>query len=352
MSSLLEHFPGALAHKEVKLGGSPLHWCTEKPLLDGLVGLGCAVEGRNTRGDTALHVMVRAKRLSCVVCLLSHGAQVGSTDSGGNTPLHLAVVTGSIPMVQGVLVFGGDWRARNGEGETPWSLALKTFQSKFGFANVEKERNLVLHCLHAVGAEGPADTTPGARDFDWKPPVTDKNMLGKRTRHLFDEFLGKSAAHVEGSKAGVRVLSLDGGGIKGLVLSKILQGLSQEAGGRPVANLCDWMVGTSTGGILCLALATGKTPMDCQSLYFKLKDKVFVGRRPYEVAPMEEFMKAEFGEELLMADLPASPRVAVTGTLADRYPADLHFFRNYTSPMDILGVRETMLPEIDRKSVV
>ena len=58
---------------------------------------------------------MRAKRLSCVVCLLSHGAQVcsetflyqltmllqvGSTDSGGNTSLHLAVVTGSIPMVQ------------------------------------------------------------------------------------------------------------------------------------------------------------------------------------------------------------------------------------------------------------
>ena len=75
----------------------------------------------------------------------------------------------------------------------------------------------------------------------------------------------------------------------------------------------------------------------------------------------QEFMKAEFGEELLMADLPSSPRVAVTGTLADRYPADLHFFRwstsllllvvtgpprNYTSPMDILGVRETMLPEM------
>ena len=73
MSSLLEQFPGGLANKEVrrcsagsqwctmvqvKLGGSPLHWCTEKPLLDGLVGLGCAVEGRNTRGDTALHVMV------------------------------------------------------------------------------------------------------------------------------------------------------------------------------------------------------------------------------------------------------------------------------------------------------
>ena len=94
-----------------------------------------------------------------------------------------------------------------------------------------------------------------------------------------------------------------------------------------MASLCDWMVGTSTGGILCLALAVGKTPMECQGLYFRLKDRVFVGKRPYDVTPMEDLLKLEFGEELLMKDLPASPKVAVTGTLADRYPADLHFFR-------------------------
>jgi len=70
----------------------------------------------------------------------------------------------------------------------------------------------------------------------------------------------KAAAHVEGIKSGVRVLCLDGGGIKGLVLIKLLDCLSKAAGDRPVASLCDWMVGTSTGGILCLALAVGKSP--------------------------------------------------------------------------------------------
>ena len=122
-------------------------------------------------------------------------------------------------------------------------------------------------------------------------------------------------------------------------------------------------MGTSTGGILCLALAVGKSPMDCQGLYFKLKDRVFVGKRPYDVTPMEDLLKLEFGEELLMKDLPACPKVAVTGTLADRYPADLHFFRcfnlrspvcshhnhnlrNYTSPMDLLGISENLLPQM------
>ena len=81
----------------------------------------------------------------------------------------------------------------------------------------------------------------------------------------------------------------------------------------------DWITGTSTGGILCLALAVGMTPLQCQSLYFKLKDNVFVGKRPYAVEPMEEFLKKEFTETLMMTDLPEKPFIAVTGTLADRY---------------------------------
>jgi patatin-like phospholipase/acyl hydrolase len=74
-----------------------------------------------------------------------------------------------------------------------------------------------------------------------------------------------------------------------------------------------------TGGILSLALAVGKSPMECQGLYFKLKDKVFVGKRPYDVVPMEDFLKQEFTEELMMSQLPPKPLIAVTGTLADRY---------------------------------
>jgi len=128
-----------------------------------------------------------------------------------------------------------------------------------------------------------------------------------------------------------------------LVLVKMLDCLSKFTN-QPITAMFDWIIGTSTGGILCLALAVGKSPMECQGLYFKLKDKVFVGKRPYDVLPMEDFLKHEFTEELMMSQLPPAPLVAVTATLADRYPADLHMFRNYTAPMDLLGVRECLLP--------
>lgn len=53
-----------------------------------------------------------------------------------------------------------------------------------------------------------------------------------------------------------RLLCLDGGGIKGLVLIQMLIALEREAG-RPTRELFDWVAGTSTGGILALAIIHG-----------------------------------------------------------------------------------------------
>lgn len=73
-----------------------------------------------------------------------------------------------------------------------------------------------------------------------------------------------------------------------------------------------------------------------QSLYYNLKEKVFVGGRPYEAGPLEDILIKEFGKETVMSSI-KSPRVMVTSTLADRLPPDLHLFRNYESPMSVLG---------------
>lgn len=54
-----------------------------------------------------------------------------------------------------------------------------------------------------------------------------------------------------------RLLCLDGGGIKGLVLIQMLIALEKEAG-RPIRELFDWVAGTSTGGILALAIIHGE----------------------------------------------------------------------------------------------
>lgn len=60
-----------------------------------------------------------------------------------------------------------------------------------------------------------------------------------------------------GKIKGGRVLCLDGGGIRGVILVGILLEI-ERALGRPIVHAFDWMAGTSTGGILTLCLASGK----------------------------------------------------------------------------------------------
>ena len=57
-------------------------------------------------------------------------------------------------------------------------------------------------------------------------------------------------------KLGARVLSLDGGGIKGLVQIEVLTQLEASTN-QTIPELFDWVVGTSTGGILALAIVYG-----------------------------------------------------------------------------------------------
>ena len=51
----------------------------------------------------------------------------------------------------------------------------------------------------------------------------------------------------------MRILSIDGGGIRGIVPATVLAALEERAG-RPVCELFDLVAGTSTGGIIALAL--------------------------------------------------------------------------------------------------
>ena len=57
--------------------------------------------------------------------------------------------------------------------------------------------------------------------------------------------------------SGSRVLFLDGGGIRGLIQIEILMELEKRTG-RKVTELFDWIVGTSTGGIVALGLVYGE----------------------------------------------------------------------------------------------
>ncbi len=64
------------------------------------------------------------------------------------------------------------------------------------------------------------------------------------------------------TRSKIRILAIDGGGMRGIVPSLFLQRLEQDLN-RPISQLFDYVVGTSTGGLIALALArpgVGGTP--------------------------------------------------------------------------------------------
>ena len=82
-----------------------------------------------------------------------------------------------------------------------------------------------------------------------------------------------------------RVLAIDGGGIRGLIPARVLAALEHDAG-QPTHELFDLIAGTSTGGIIALALALpdrpGGTPRPASELvrfYEEEGPKIFSPRR-------------------------------------------------------------------------
>lgn len=133
-----------------------------------------------------------------------------------------------------------------------------------------------------------------------------------------------------------RLLCLDGGGIRGLVLVQMLLEI-ERISETPIHHMFDWIAGTSTGGILALALGVGKTMKQCMCLYLRMKEQAFVGSRPYPSENLENLLKDNLGAHSVMTDI-ENPKLMITGVMADRKPVDLHLFRNYTSASDILGI--------------
>ncbi|MDF3153248.1 CBASS cGAMP-activated phospholipase [Mesorhizobium sp. XAP10] len=73
-----------------------------------------------------------------------------------------------------------------------------------------------------------------------------------------------------------RILSLDGGGIRGVYAATLLARVEAAiTNGRPIADYFDTIAGTSTGGIIALGLGLKKTASEIQDLYVKNGNQVF-----------------------------------------------------------------------------
>jgi patatin-like phospholipase/acyl hydrolase len=98
-----------------------------------------------------------------------------------------------------------------------------------------------------------------------------------------------------------QILSLDGGGIRGVLTSILLERLEKAHPGF-LANV-DLFAGTSTGGLLALALAAGKTPEEARDLYVKRGEIVFADSLADDIRDLGNAVGAQYSNKGLKDEL-------------------------------------------------
>lgn len=106
-----------------------------------------------------------------------------------------------------------------------------------------------------------------------------------------------------------KILSIDGGGIKGVFPASVLATIEDSINDK-ISNYFDLIVGTSTGGIIALGLGLGLSAKEILDFYVNLGPRVFK-RVPviqnlkqwlfskYSHKPLREALESTFGEKKL-----------------------------------------------------
>uniref|UniRef100_A0A0N5A355 PNPLA domain-containing protein n=1 Tax=Parastrongyloides trichosuri TaxID=131310 RepID=A0A0N5A355_PARTI len=142
------------------------------------------------------------------------------------------------------------------------------------------------------------------------------------------------------SNKGYIALSLDGGGMRGLVSVICLLFASRRIfGNESLINLVDWTIGTSTGSLLALSLAKGHTLTEAFFNYWDVKNEIFLDKSTMarlfgnvvdkQTSNVENVLERTFpSNEFTFKKY--SKRLTVPALDISMTPAKLHIFRNYS----------------------
>jgi patatin-like phospholipase/acyl hydrolase len=101
-----------------------------------------------------------------------------------------------------------------------------------------------------------------------------------------------------------RILSMDGGGVRGLITVILLQRLSRRLGSDDwLYQQVDLLAGTSTGGLIALAIANGIPLQTIRELYETKSAQIFADSFLDNVKDVGKLFGAEHGNEFLRNEL-------------------------------------------------
>ncbi|CAD6197946.1 unnamed protein product [Caenorhabditis auriculariae] len=367
LNRILEMSPESLNEIEANTGNGVLHSATNKKTL--LMFLNKTEKrldpsARNFLQQTPLHVFVRRGDLALVMGICAHDIDINAVDSSGNTPLHLAVSNANVEIVRILLCLGADPNLINNHKESPRHVAARLAD---GIVAKDIVRSLIVcgakscpvHfigctflCMHrenvaacqAKSSNPPfgdrklteddkvnsikvdKDAPTGAYEFELDPEtqLVDEAYVEKNETRLFPHLMAveqikeklKLIAEKKNKSHIINVLSLDGGGIRGLVMCQVLLELQKRLE-SPIFSYFDWVGATSTGSFIASALMT---------------DVLFDSwSRPYNTTVLENFIQTSFGMKNMSEY--EYPKAFFTTVRADTFPVQLELSRNYRLPL-------------------
>lgn len=289
-----------------------------------------------------------------------------------NTALHLAVKLNDLVVPQTLIVFDADINAKNYSNQSVRHVAAQFCTTECNEA--------ILYLISALGAKRcpPAlstgkTTSAGGKEVcesgcssagDFEGNISEK-LYGVEQKYdrLFKDFLFSDILREKESRSGeqmakekgVNMLCLDGGGVKGLISLQILKEVEKQLK-HPLHAYFKWFAGTSTGSFITTFLAMGMSIDEIRCMYFRFKEKVLTGDKPYSSEALESVIKETTGTELRMKDVMKKfgNYLIVPTCIANRRPMKLHKFRSYPSVVEIFAesgnkhLIEQLLPDHDK----
>lgn len=145
---------------------------------------------------------------------------------------------------------------------------------------------------------------------------------------------------------GIRILAIDGGGIRGMVAIEMLRHL-ENISGKPIHELFDYICGVSTGAILTMLIGGLNLPMnECEKLYLKTSYELFK-RSPllgtggliwshsyYDTDMWVNILRDVYGDTSLSetARKKGNPKISAFSAVMNQPLLQPFLFRNYALP--------------------
>ncbi|CCD63814.1 phospholipase A2 [Caenorhabditis elegans] len=250
------------------------------------------INAQDLNGLTPMHYIAKNGNLSTIILLWSHGANVNMLDNKGMSPMDYALERDDVDIVKAFLAFDGHSTDRILKAAlNSRRKCAEVLQKHFKALEEGKEKNIKYNLEN-----------PSHRRCQNFPPLTKKDSV---------------------------ILSIDGGGMKGILALQLLKEIEKVVGNK-FLRWFNHIGGTSTGSMITLGLVKYGNIDHVIRQYFRMKDDIFIGSRPYSGEGLENALLNEFGRDTLQQlGEKNGIRISIPVARVDISPPLLYMFRSY-----------------------